>query len=39
VFQAFPGPLVPEADESIQAVGSFILEHLEPPARAADRHG
>ena len=30
VFQAFPGPLVPEADQSIAAVGSFIAEHLRP---------
>jgi monoterpene epsilon-lactone hydrolase len=38
VFQAFPGPLVPEADESIQAVGSFLLEHLRPSARSVSRH-
>jgi acetyl esterase/lipase len=28
VFQAFPGSLVPEADQSIDAVGAFIAGHL-----------
>jgi acetyl esterase/lipase len=28
VFQAFPGPLVPEADQSITAIGSFLAGHL-----------
>jgi epsilon-lactone hydrolase len=28
VFQAFPGPLVPEADQSIAAIGSFLAGHL-----------
>jgi acetyl esterase/lipase len=28
VFQAFPGPLVPEADESIAGVGSFLAGRL-----------
>ncbi len=28
VFQAFPGPLVPEADESITAVGRFLAGRL-----------
>jgi acetyl esterase/lipase len=28
VFQAFPGPLIPEADESIAAVGSFLAAQL-----------
>ena len=32
VFQAFPGPLVPEADRSIAAVGSFISARLRPSA-------
>jgi hypothetical protein len=30
VFQAFPGPLIPEADQSIAVIGSFIAEHLRP---------
>jgi monoterpene epsilon-lactone hydrolase len=30
VFQAFPGSLVPEADQSIAAVGSFLAGHLGP---------
>ncbi len=28
VFQAFPGSLVPEADQSISAVGSYLASHL-----------
>ncbi len=28
VFQAFPAPLVPEADESVAAVGRFVAAHL-----------
>ncbi len=28
VFQAFPGSLVPEADESIAGIGSFLAGHL-----------
>jgi acetyl esterase/lipase len=28
VFQAFPGALIPEADESITAIGSFLAGHL-----------
>ena len=28
VFQAFPGPLIPEADESIAAVGAFLAARL-----------
>ena len=28
VFQAFPGELVPEADESIAAVAAFLGKHL-----------
>ena len=28
VFQAFPGPLIPESDQSIAAVGSFLADHL-----------
>ncbi len=28
VFQAFSGPLVPEADQSITAIGSFLAGHL-----------
>ncbi len=32
VFQAFPGSLVPEADESVAAVGSFLAERLRPSA-------
>jgi acetyl esterase/lipase len=28
VFQAFPGSLIPEADQSIDAVGAFIAGHL-----------
>ncbi|HEV3281846.1 MAG TPA: alpha/beta hydrolase [Acidimicrobiales bacterium] len=28
VFQAFPGSVVPEADQSIDAVGSFLSHHL-----------
>jgi epsilon-lactone hydrolase len=31
VFQAFPGSLVPEADRSIAAVGSFLADHLGRP--------
>ena len=30
VFQAFPGSLVPEADQSIVTIGSFISGHLGP---------
>ena len=28
VFQAFPGPLVPEADESVALAGGFLRRHL-----------
>jgi epsilon-lactone hydrolase len=28
VFQAFAGPLVPEAQESIDAIGAFLAQHL-----------
>ena len=28
VFQAFPGPLIPESDLSIAAIGSFLDDHL-----------
>ncbi len=28
VFQAFPGDLLPEADESVAAIGAFLAEHL-----------
>ncbi len=28
VFQAFPGPLVPEADESVRRAGRFLAQHL-----------
>jgi epsilon-lactone hydrolase len=28
VFQAFPGSLLPEADQSIDAVGGFLAGHL-----------
>ena len=28
VFQAFPGSVIPEADQSIDAVGSFLAGHL-----------
>ncbi len=28
VFQAFPGALIPEADQSVDAVGTFIAGHL-----------
>ncbi len=28
VFQAFPGEVIPEADQSIAAVGSFLAQHL-----------
>jgi len=28
VFQAFPGALIPEVDQSIAAVGSFLARHL-----------
>jgi acetyl esterase/lipase len=43
VFQAFPGPLVPEADESIAAVGTFLAGRLRtaggsPGARPTDTH-
>lgn len=30
VFQAFPGSMVPEADESVAAVGHFIADRLGP---------
>jgi monoterpene epsilon-lactone hydrolase len=30
VFQAFPGPLVPEADASIEKAGQFLRGHLWP---------
>jgi acetyl esterase/lipase len=28
VFQAFPSPLFPEAEESIAGIGSFVAEQL-----------
>jgi acetyl esterase/lipase len=28
VFQAFPGALIPEADQSVDAVGAFMAGHL-----------
>jgi acetyl esterase/lipase len=28
VFQAFPGSLIPEADQSVDAVGAFIAGHF-----------
>lgn len=39
VFQAFPGSVIPEADQSIDAVGSFLSHHLFGPDGAADWHG
>ena len=39
VFQAFPGPLVPEADRSIAAVGSFISTRLRPSDTPVGRPG
>jgi monoterpene epsilon-lactone hydrolase len=41
VFQAFPGSVIPEADVSIAAVGSFLAGHLRAAPAAAgadDRH-
>ena len=37
VFQAFPGSVVPEADESIADVGSFLAGHLGLTGGTADR--
>ena len=37
VFQAFPGPLIPEADQSIAVIGSFISDHLRPAGEPAGR--
>lgn len=31
VFQAFPGSLVPEADESVAGIGAFLAENLRHP--------
>ncbi len=28
VFQAFPGAIIPESDESIMAIGAFLADHL-----------
>jgi acetyl esterase/lipase len=28
VFQAFAGPLFPEAEQSIAAIGSYVAEHV-----------
>jgi acetyl esterase/lipase len=39
VFQAFPGPLIPEADQSIAAIGSFITERLGLPVHPDGGHG
>lgn len=39
VFQAFPGSVIPEADQSIDAVGSFLSLHLARPGEIADRSG
>ncbi len=39
VFQAFPGSLLPEADQSIDAVGSFLSLHLSGPGAPAGRAG
>jgi acetyl esterase/lipase len=33
VFQAFPGPVVPEADASITALGRFVDSQFDRPAR------
>jgi acetyl esterase/lipase len=33
VFQAFPGSLLPEADQSIAGIGSFLAGHLRLPGR------
>jgi len=42
VFQAFPGDVIPEADESIAAIGSFLARHLGveagPPPRQPPGH-
>ncbi len=39
VFQAFPGSVLPEADQSIAAVGSFLSLHLSRPGDPTDRVG
>ncbi len=39
VFQAFPGSLLPEADQSIDAVGSFLSLHLDHLGEPADSVG
>jgi acetyl esterase/lipase len=36
VFQAFPGPLVPEADESIEKAGRFVADRVRPAPVAVD---
>ncbi len=28
VFQAFPGPLIPESEQSVAAIGSFLADHV-----------
>jgi monoterpene epsilon-lactone hydrolase len=41
VFQAFAGPLFPEAEQSIAAIGSFVAEHVRPSGdsmRQNDHH-
>ena len=38
VFQAFPGSILPEADQSIAAMGSFLAGVLGPVGRAAAGH-
>jgi epsilon-lactone hydrolase len=39
VFQAFPAEVIPEADRSIAAVGTFLSEHLSPGGTTATRGG
>ena len=29
VFQAFPGSVIPESDQSVSGIGSFLAEHLD----------
>ena len=39
VFQAFPGAIIPESDESIAAVGAFLADQLGVPTGATGRPG
>ena len=38
VFQAFPGEVIPESDQSIDAVGSFLAGLVAAPADGSTTH-